>query len=103
MKQPFKLPVRISDVALEEINNQDDPGMRLYLLLGKTTSAQDKVIGREGMKSLVDAVYDEKIFTNYESDEEFLARIAIQPASEDDIRLYRLAKKYVESKEGKTK
>jgi hypothetical protein len=96
--EPFKLPVKISDVALEEINNQDDPGMRLYLLLGKTNTDQDKVIGRVGMKALVDAIYDGKAFTNYESDKEFLDRIAFQPASEDDIRLYKLAKKYVELK-----
>jgi hypothetical protein len=97
--EPFKLPVKISDVALEEINNQDDPGMRLYLLLGKTNATQDNIIGRAGMKALVDAIYDGKTFINYESDEKFLDRIAFQPASEDDIRLYKLAKKYVESKE----
>lgn len=95
--EPLRLPVTVSNAALEVINKlENSPTDRLYKFLGETNLLQDGVIGRDGMKAIVDAVYDGRKIINFETDKEFLARIAFRPANEDDIRLYKLAKKYVE-------
>jgi hypothetical protein len=96
MTEPLRLPVRVSDVALLALSNvgKDKPS-KLWNFLGATSERQTDAIGREGLKELIDAIYDGRLVLNPETDEEFIKRLkgksAIWP--NDAGRLIKLAEK----------
>ncbi|TGA96713.1 hypothetical protein E4665_14350 [Sporolactobacillus shoreae] len=97
--EPLRLPVNVSDRAIDAINQKtSDESMRLYRFFGATSQNDTTAIGKDGFKKIIDAVFDGREVLNPETDEEFLKRIGRHPATVDGCRLYNLAKKYVELK-----
>ncbi|TGA95985.1 hypothetical protein E4665_17095 [Sporolactobacillus shoreae] len=102
---PLRLPVNVSDRAIDAINQKtSDESMRLYRFFGATSQNDTTAIGKDGFKKIIDAVFDGREVLNPETDEEFMERVGHYPASNlDDQRLFQLAKKYIELKERESK